>query len=1013
VGGGLLGAVASPGPCAPAAPGGALPTTPPAGGVNVSDIAIASCGAGRVAECTLPNAAVGARLGGAAGFCLTLACAFRDAGSSGTAQLGFSGSGGAAVAVANLSALVYAELPTPAASLAGVVAAPVFWNVTEGAYSSAGLVAIPNPAPAAAVLDWVAGFAATTDDALPLAWDLSLDGCEGASLDCGNAANRSSAIALCPSAPRAGAAVKCGAQRSGIIRAWVGCGCPLWNASSGCSWNVSTQSFAGGACVLANVTRIGTRHLTAFAVQTGPPEIKTLSASDLVSISPQDLVHIKGILIVVCVLFAGMHFFSLLLSKMDQRDYDRLHSIAFSGRMGHAAVSVDKERQLWTWRFTFTQEVVDADKLGEQALCAGSAVQFARLIGVPFIRLACAVPETMLGGLPPRAALGHYEGMCPTRFDKVQSELSCKEPLSRNAPRSLHALIDVEDAVKAPVDPHALASINSDPACELTDPITLASTAFMHALLVSWSLESSDEVVRQQRLFISQLPPAEAEPLARRFLHLYTAFKELLISGPGSLRSQVNWFNTARKWRVILLSTREGFWEPDAPLAFALLANNRPQPRCRLQGVQLVVSIFSDTIASVMGSVAGGGAACDPQVFVSCVIALAGAAKAARSLFFKQKVAKPGDPNAPASVLNQRYGMVGEEGHHAATHQSTPHTSVLNPQHGMMGTQVPGVISTGSVMSALDGSQTHDALQLVVDLDEELSEDEDEPATSSADPLASSAAALLAVMPAELREACGGDEKLCGRIWATSLVAAFLRSSPTQCWRVDSENTPLSQQRTLLDQAEDWVEAAAASLEPASQPGGLQRVIRLRAERALVKWQRLHERRIGASRAACVGTAEHRQSLGDRATATVLTSVLNNHPTFSLFTAPFSYGFIRWSGMYILVSALMSMLVVNIWFYWSKGSVCCDQVVSLLGCASAEMCLGFAGNCGDLATSAQAAAVFAGMPDGPYISGGSFVCTAFPADGSARDSFLSGLIGFAVSLPVAVRAVLPASCRRR
>jgi hypothetical protein len=59
--------------------------------------------------------------------------------------------------------------------------------------------------------------------------------------------------------------------------------------------------------VFANVTRIGTRHLTDFAVETAPPKIRTLSAADLVAISPEDLVHIKDLLVVICALFAAMH----------------------------------------------------------------------------------------------------------------------------------------------------------------------------------------------------------------------------------------------------------------------------------------------------------------------------------------------------------------------------------------------------------------------------------------------------------------------------------------------------------------------------------------------------------------------------------------------------------------------------------------------------------------------------------------------------------------------------------
>jgi hypothetical protein len=53
-------------------------------------------------------------------------------------------------------------------------------------------------------------------------------------------------------------------------------------------------------------------------------------------------------------------------------------------------------------------------------------------------------------------------------------------------------------------------------------------------------------------------------------------------------------------------------------------------------------------------------------------------------------------------------------------------------------------------------------------------------------------------------------------------------------------------------------------------------------------------------------------------------------------------------------------------------------------------------------TQPEVISAFAALPDGPFISGGAFVCTAFPADDNARDTILSGIISFAVSLPVVV-----------
>ena len=68
----------------------------------------------------------------------------------------------------------------------------------------------------------------------------------------------------------------------------------------------------------------------------------------------------------------------------------------------------------------------------------------------------------------------------------------------------------------------------------------------------------------------------------------------------------------------------------------------------------------------------------------------------------------------------------------------------------------------------------------------------------------------------------------------------------------------------------------------------------------------------------------------------------------------------------------------------------------VLGCDPNDVtatCMGFTGSCSDLALQPN---VVAALPDGGYV------CTAFPADDSARDTFLSGLIGFAVSWPVAI-----------
>jgi hypothetical protein len=85
--------------------------------------------------------------------------------------------------------------------------------------------------------------------------------------------------------------------------------------------------------------------------------------------------------------------------------------------------------------------------------------------------------------------------------------------------------------------------------------------------------------------------------------------------------------------------------------------------------------------------------------------------------------------------------------------------------------------------------------------------------------------------------------------------------------------------------------------------------------------------------------------------------------------------------------------------FYSKSFNCCVEARALVGCSAvtAEPCLGFTGDCADLA------AAFAGVPiDGAPGVPSDYVCIAFPNEDSSRDSFLLGLISWACSLPVSV-----------
>jgi hypothetical protein len=533
------------------------------------------------------------------------------ANSSGVVSLGLKG-----IVVANQTTLITLTLPS-ARVAGGQVAAPSFWDNALQAYSSAGMVWLPNPAPPVAELaiDWIAGFNAASDDVLPAAWNVTgtaAAGCTDMWLDCGNVVQRAQTVTACPSNSSA-PSWSCGRATAGVLRAWSGCGCALWqrDVQPFCAWNFSTQGFNGDGCVTANATRVATRHLTEFTVQAKAPEIKTLSAKDLVSISPQDLVNVKELLIIVCVLFAGMHLLSWLLARLDARDFRRLTAQAYSPEVGCSHLVLDGGQDtLCTWRFTQDALVVDHKLSGH---VTGPAVGMARLAGLPYARLAVAIPSVMFGGQPTSHCVGRADGLNPSRRLELlkdpkaaiqQNSLDVEaepelELCSDNGPqvRSVSSADDAPRlkslAAEARVAEEAIERV--DATLATADMLTVASTALMHAFLVSWCAASSDDIVVQQRLFITHFfrDPADVGRRANEFLRLYTTFKEMLIG--GLLRGSKNWMTKARVMRIVLLASDEGCWEPDDHLALSLLANNQVFPPTKLQGIQVFMALFSNS----------------------------------------------------------------------------------------------------------------------------------------------------------------------------------------------------------------------------------------------------------------------------------------------------------------------------------------------------------------------------------------------------------------------------------
>ena len=348
--------------------------------------------------------------------------------------------------VASLTQLLTFSLPAPTTMGAGgggaaparLQAACTYWDEAVAAYSSAGCVAQPSPLPGGLSVQWADNFTAGADSAgsasLALAWNFTqrswagaalLAGCSEAILDCSNATDAARRIFPNPWAPlEPPGAISCGGVSQRMLRVFVGPRCGLWdqNNTAACFWNATAQAFSGTGCVASNQTQCGCVHLTGTkapawlgaallpfppAAPSAAPEaarlphaadfageaqptISICSASDLLSLSPSDIVtKLRTFLYVLGALFVGTHVASLAGWRRDKWDHRRMLRSMMSPACGFVPSG---ETGAWTW-------ILEMDELeGDVGTVRGTLVEAAARIGLPPARIRMSVPTTLLDG---------------------------------------------------------------------------------------------------------------------------------------------------------------------------------------------------------------------------------------------------------------------------------------------------------------------------------------------------------------------------------------------------------------------------------------------------------------------------------------------------------------------------------------------------------------------------------------------------------------------------------------
>jgi len=484
-----------------------------------------------------------------------------------------------------------------------------------------------------------------------------------------------------------------------------------------------------------------------------------------------------------------------------------------------------------------------------------------------------------------------------------------------------------------------------------TDPpdlLQLSSTALVQAYQATYCLVSAEEIANQQIRYIRALTRSGVDPEGAKFMRLFGVYKELLM---GPIFSSTTWVCRARLFRVVLAyDFEDGGWDATDALAVALQANDAKPPPAIRGGLQRVLYYAQAAVSSVVLGVAGDNAA---------------------------------DTSAAQDAASSAY----DDGRRLGVQEAQKKKKTTQPSGKMQ--------KGGKIMTPL--MEDDDSLR-----GDEVGEGGSGELEWLDDPLHFTGGAVMRSVPLKLRRAFGGDSRGAARAWATALAVAWLQQQDASWLITDPflDNTP----RTLAD-------AGAASLaEQLTARCGPQVAQHLAdelyaaASPQLTRWAAAADVRVTAARAAHALAPFYVLSQGQRVVCSVLNSIVAQCNTIAMCFSLYSVGTRRYMSAIALASGLLAALLVNVGLYWSKGAICCGNVRTQLGCGQDALagaaCRGFQGSCGNLADihTPFAAAALASPPQARPIRGAP--CVAFPADDSARDTFLAGLIGTAVALPV-------------
>ena len=481
----------------------------------------------------------------------------------GATRLAFSTASGPLV-VANATMPITFTLPAVNTSTSPTQhAVCAFYDTTAGAYSTAGCIALPNPSPAGHTLSFTPGYATPSDASLAGAWSITgplVDqNCQQQVIDCSSDAPCTGAVwgRNCSVQPNqrqplgaANAAISCPATGAPVLRVMYGVLCSVWqNNTLGCWWNNTKQSFIGPGCVSTpGPTQCMCRHLTDFAPARAP-SLSTVSTSELLGLSPGDIItKLRLLFVVVITLFGIMLLGAAGGYARDLHHQKQLLVKLMDERFGFA------EQKDGTWTWSLRQEPL----LQPVGAPSGTAVNITEVFSIPFIRLRTALPEELLPGSLPQA-LGRRGGLSTRGLtDSEADHHAVFTALRRRASVSLPP---------AKVGPAPLSELPRD------DAATLLGTALVFAFLSNQRVLPAPELAVHRASASAFFAGSKVHGVAHDFDALVSYFSIMLGFNPGSMAYSARWLENARLWRLILLQQADGGWELSNSLAFVAHAH--------------------------------------------------------------------------------------------------------------------------------------------------------------------------------------------------------------------------------------------------------------------------------------------------------------------------------------------------------------------------------------------------------------------------------------------------------